>query len=366
MAVLSIHFYVLAHVYYIKCSLLAGICKFLLTFCEDFEQTAHDMEQYIESGDSIKIRKKFEELVEFHIELKELSAARIVRNASVIFVVVFLTYNFFLNYTEIRLAKECATSYGSILLAFFYFSGSFWCILLLQLYEVTLALLCQQLHLAVWLYNTMSQNDLAQRCDMTTLGGLGLIVFLLSSYFRSFIVSSFYWAENDYFSVIFYSCRLQVIQTNDFVLLLIVITTTVAFLPFFFLICHFGENVTNAFAELNVSIYGMSWFMYPVDVQKCIGPLILASHTPFHFRGIGSFKCSHETFKQVELFRTCRRDETSQAIKRIFNIHFVFCGIDYQRWIFIFYDALSYRCGINRLIFKGNHLFIVKYKTFYS
>lgn len=155
------------------------------------------------------------------------------------------------------MAKQCASSYGSILFAFFYFSGSFWCILLLQLYEVN--------------SRPFLKTFLVQPTNI--------------SYFVT-IESNFQ--------------HKKFIQTNDFVLLLIVITTTVAFLPFFFLICHFGENVTTAFAKLNVSIYDdIPWYLCPVNVQKCVGPMLMASHTPFHFRGIASLKCSHETFKKV-------------------------------------------------------------------
>lgn len=91
----------------------------------------------------------------------------------------------------------------------------------------------------------------------------------------------------------------QFIQSNDFILLLTVITSLVAFLPFFFLICHFGESVTTAFAKLNGAIYNMPWYLLAIKEQQCVGPMLLISHQAFHFKGYASLNCSHETFKNV-------------------------------------------------------------------
>lgn len=74
MAVLTVHFYYMAHLYYIKCSYFGGICKFLMTFCDDFEQTAYALQtKILLNGKSCEVKIKFYEFIKFHWDLKQLS-----------------------------------------------------------------------------------------------------------------------------------------------------------------------------------------------------------------------------------------------------------------------------------------------------
>lgn len=79
------------------------------------------------------------------------------------------------------------------------------------------------------------------------------------------------------------------------------ITGSMALLPFLYLICHLGEIVTNAYFNLNSSIYNVSWYLCPVEIQKCILPMLLAAEQPIYFNSIASLNCSHDTFKRVKL-----------------------------------------------------------------
>lgn len=72
-------------------------------------------------------------------------------------------------------------------------------------------------------------------------------------------------------------------------------------LPFCIWLCSVGENITTSFSNLNEQIYGVSWHKSPVNIQKYILPMIIASQPAVGFRGFFAMGYSHDTFKRVGL-----------------------------------------------------------------
>lgn len=88
-------------------------------------------------------------------------------------------------------------------------------------------------------------------------------------------------------------------KTNDHLLLVTAMTCLFAFVPFVYPVCDIGENVTLAYATMNQSIYGITWYECPVKLQRYLVPMILMAEKPFNVNVFGSIDCSRDTFKQI-------------------------------------------------------------------
>lgn len=67
----------------------------------------------------------------------------------------------------------------------------------------------------------------------------------------------------------------------------------------FYALCDYGEDVAKAFEALSISIYGISWPLCPLEIQRLLVMMIRASQEPVHLRGYPSINCSRNIFKQV-------------------------------------------------------------------
>lgn len=72
----------------------------------------------------------------------------------------------------------------------------------------------------------------------------------------------------------------------------------------FFLLCDFGEKVTNRLTGLSDSIYDISWYLYPVHQQKYFFLMILNANKPVYVEGF-FVKITRESFKQVKRMKVC-------------------------------------------------------------
>lgn len=66
----------------------------------------------------------------------------------------------------------------------------------------------------------------------------------------------------------------------------------------FFLLCNFGENVTNRFNGLRYSICD-EWYLYPVDQQKYFILMILDANNLVYLDGF-AIHITRELFKKVK------------------------------------------------------------------
>lgn len=75
----------------------------------------------------------------------------------------------------------------------------------------------------------------------------------------------------------------------------------VLLMPFVFLICHIGENVSTAYEKVHGATYNISWHLWPVEMQKFMSPMLLIAEQPVYFQSIIAMNCSHESFQKVKI-----------------------------------------------------------------
>lgn len=65
--------------------------------------------------------------------------------------------------------------------------------------------------------------------------------------------------------------------------------------------CEFGERCTESYDGVDVMIGQFKWYLLPIEIQRMLPTLIIKTHQPVLFRFFGSFACSREQFKKVNL-----------------------------------------------------------------
>lgn len=68
-----------------------------------------------------------------------------------------------------------------------------------------------------------------------------------------------------------------------------------------FLLCEFGERVTNRFDELNDTIYQSDWYKLPIGVKRMLPTVILAAQQPIGIHIFGRIWCTRGTFKNASV-----------------------------------------------------------------
>lgn len=96
------------------------------------------------------------------------------------------------------------------------------------------------------------------------------------------------------FSVFFKGMR-----TNDYVLIVRAISVITGVLPFFFIYCKVGEDVTEAFGTIDEAIYMTSWYICPIHTQNYLKLLMMMAQKEVDLKGFATFNCSCDTFKRV-------------------------------------------------------------------
>lgn len=77
------------------------------------------------------------------------------------------------------------------------------------------------------------------------------------------------------------------ISTLSFVILLL------------FLFCHSGTQVTERFHGIGEEVYGLTWYVLPLNLQQDIPVIIALSNKEIYLRGLGGYHYTNETFKKV-------------------------------------------------------------------
>lgn len=73
----------------------------------------------------------------------------------------------------------------------------------------------------------------------------------------------------------------------------------ITFMGWLFLLCFFGNEVTNRFIKFSNSVYDVEWYCYPPEIRNCFQLIILASQRPIYVQGYLNFNCSLELFTKV-------------------------------------------------------------------
>lgn len=68
-----------------------------------------------------------------------------------------------------------------------------------------------------------------------------------------------------------------------------------------YLFCHFGNQLTECFCNVDHAFYQLTWYQFPLDMQKAILIPISLAHKEIYLRGFASIHCTRDTFKQVNI-----------------------------------------------------------------
>lgn len=91
----------------------------------------------------------------------------------------------------------------------------------------------------------------------------------------------------------------QSLNTGDHMLLISILNALITWSCLFYLLCDYGELLTDAFEELNRSIFDISWYACSADAQKMVLMMVRTSQQAVRLKGYGSINCSRDMFKQV-------------------------------------------------------------------
>lgn len=93
--------------------------------------------------------------------------------------------------------------------------------------------------------------------------------------------------------------QLQGLEIGDHLLIVSALSILTIWLPLFYMLCNFGESVTNISGSLDQCVYSQSWYMCPKETQRYFILLLMMTHRPLYINGFASLHCSRETFKNV-------------------------------------------------------------------
>lgn len=66
-----------------------------------------------------------------------------------------------------------------------------------------------------------------------------------------------------------------------------------------FVACEIGQNVSNAFKEIDDEIDRFHWYLFPAEIQKMLPILLSVTQRPINIEVFGSIACDRENFKKV-------------------------------------------------------------------
>lgn len=99
---------------------------------------------------------------------------------------------------------------------------------------------------------------------------------------------------------IFYSSgSLQ--SNNHSVVLLESIFLGVAALNLVGATCEIGERLTSSCNGVEVQIYKLDWYLYPLEIKRLLIPMMVYAQKPVEINFFGTLSCSRQQFKQVRL-----------------------------------------------------------------
>lgn len=93
----------------------------------------------------------------------------------------------------------------------------------------------------------------------------------------------------------------QGLKNSDHRLVIAAGSIFAAWIPLFYLLCHFGESVTTSYGMIGDEIFMKLWYFCPLEQQKYILLMIQSGQQPVYFEGFARFDCSRETFRKVPL-----------------------------------------------------------------
>lgn len=63
--------------------------------------------------------------------------------------------------------------------------------------------------------------------------------------------------------------------------------------------CDLGESVSNGFDALDEAVCSGNWYTFPIEIQRILPTILLATQKPVLLRGFGNIPCLRETYRKV-------------------------------------------------------------------
>lgn len=70
-------------------------------------------------------------------------------------------------------------------------------------------------------------------------------------------------------------------------------------LALMYILCQFGQQLTDEFVAFEQTIYESYWYLFTMDVQRLFIIVTMLSQKPVELKGFGNIHCTLETFKNV-------------------------------------------------------------------
>lgn len=75
--------------------------------------------------------------------------------------------------------------------------------------------------------------------------------------------------------------------------------TFTVWIPLLYLLCNYGERVTEAYSDLNEQVYEQNWYLCPSKLQLNFVLVLMTAQRPVYLEGFTGITCSLETYKKV-------------------------------------------------------------------
>lgn len=66
-----------------------------------------------------------------------------------------------------------------------------------------------------------------------------------------------------------------------------------------FVVCNFGEIMSNKFYEVDNTIYDCDWYTFPNEIQQIFPIIMMGAQQPVILEGFANLTCTREAFKKV-------------------------------------------------------------------
>lgn len=77
------------------------------------------------------------------------------------------------------------------------------------------------------------------------------------------------------------------------------IMAVLALVLWLYVFCEFGQQTTQCFDDLHGTVFGMDWYLLPIEMQKTIPMIISMAQKEVHIQGFGNFHSTREVFMKV-------------------------------------------------------------------
>lgn len=67
-----------------------------------------------------------------------------------------------------------------------------------------------------------------------------------------------------------------------------------------FFYCYFGQRLTSAFGEISDSVYGISWYLLPIEMQSILPAMMPMAQRSVYIRGFANIECTHRFYRKVK------------------------------------------------------------------